>query len=72
MHAGIKISIKRMLKALNDIKEVVNIYANKGQGKNKKQRQQQTVLTKLSELQSCLLDALHIERAKKRKNDRLG
>lgn len=59
--AGLKVSLKRILKALEGIREVVNLYPPKGRGKKVRQ---QTVLSKTSELQQQLIDILQLEEAK--------
>lgn len=57
--AGIKISLKRMLIELDNIKEVINVYPKQ---RGKKINDQQTVFTKLSELQQSLLTLLNIDK----------
>jgi len=57
--AGLKISMKRMLSELNDIREVVNVYPRK---RRQKVERQQTVLTKTSEIQQKLISILELEK----------
>jgi transposase len=54
--ANIKISMDRILTELEGVREVINIY----QGKGKKEKHEQTVLTKLSEIQERLMAVLDI------------
>lgn len=56
---GVKISLKRLLYELNDIREVINVYSV---GKRKRRETRQTVFTKLSEIQKTLLTILQIEK----------
>jgi transposase len=53
--AGIDISMKRLMKELDGIREVINVYPKK---RNQRTTRQQTVLTKTSELQDRLLSTL--------------
>lgn len=56
--AGVKISMGRFLSELDDIREVINIYpSTRGQKKHRTQ----AVLTKPSEIQARLMDALSLE-----------
>ena len=59
--AGVKISLKRLLSELDDIREVINLYPK--QRKSARQPQQ-TVLTRLSEPQQRLFSILGLEREK--------
>jgi transposase len=59
--AGIRISLKRMLTEMNKIKEVINIYPKQ---RGKKITNQQTVFTKLTELQQSLVTVLNIDKEK--------
>jgi transposase len=54
---GLKISMRRMLSELNDIREVVNVYPRK---RRQKVEPQQTVLTKTSEIQQQLISILEL------------
>jgi transposase len=63
---GLNISLKRMLKELNGIREVVNVYSKK---RRQKSERRQTVLTKLSEIQKKIITILSL---KKEKYDVLG
>ncbi|MFH1924641.1 MAG: IS1634 family transposase [Planctomycetota bacterium] len=56
--AGIAVSMKRMLTALSDVKQVVNVFKLKRGGKEAKR---QTVFTKTSELQDQLFKILDLE-----------
>ena len=58
---GIKISMKRMLNELADIKEIMVVYA----GNKKKKTRYQVVQSKTSELQQSLLSILNIQKEKK-------
>ena len=58
---GVKISLKRLLSELDDIREVINLYPK--QRKSARQPQQ-TVLTRLSEPQQRLFSILGLEREK--------
>jgi transposase len=55
---GIKISMKRLLKELHGIREVVNVYPRK---RNQRTPPQQTVLTRTTELQDRLLAILALK-----------
>lgn len=57
--AGLYISMKRTLEALNNIREVVNVYPKK---KKNKSNPVQTVLSKLSELQKKLISILALNK----------
>jgi len=57
--AGLKISMRRMLSELNDIREVVNVYPRK---RRQKVERQQTVLTKTSEIQEKLISVLELQK----------
>jgi len=57
--AGLYISMKRTLEALNNIREVVNVYPKK---KKNKSNPVQTVLSKLSELQKKLIFILGLNK----------
>ena len=54
-NAGISISMKRMLSALSDVRQVVNVFKPKRKGKEVKR---QTVFTETSRLQEQLLEVL--------------
>jgi len=56
--SGIKISMKRMLNELSDIKEIMVVYA----GNKKKKTRYQVVQSKTSELQQSLLSILNIQK----------
>ncbi len=56
---GIHISMKRMLRELSAIKEVIIFYPRK---RNVKKERQHTVLSKTSELQELLLSILEVKR----------
>jgi transposase len=56
--SGIKISMKRMLSELADIKEIMVVYA----GNKKKKTRYQVVQSKTSELQQSLLSILNIQK----------
>ena len=64
--AGIDISMERMLKELDGIREVVNVYSTEGK---KKKASSQVVLSKLSEVQMALAHILGLEIEK---TDELG
>lgn len=55
--AGIKVSMRRMLKELNDIREVVNVFPAKGRRRQRKQ----TVLSKTNEVQRRMLKILDMQ-----------
>lgn len=57
-HAGVRVSMKRMLSELNDIRQVVNFYPRK---RRQKVERRQTVLTKTSELQQKLIAVLGLQ-----------
>jgi transposase len=59
--AGLTVSMKRVLKELDDIKEVVNVYP---QDRRKKKQRNQTTLTKTSDLQENLITLLQLEKYK--------
>ena len=61
--AGIPISMKRLLRELEDIREVINVYPRKGR---QHAPPQQTVLSKTSELQDRLLSVLALRRPETR------
>ena len=61
--AGIDISMKRLLRELEGIREVVNIYPRK---RGQRQSTQQTVLTKTNELQERMLSLLALSGPDKR------
>ena len=56
--AGIHVSMKRMLSALSDIKQVVNIFSPKKKGRAVKR---QNVFTRTTELQRRMLEVLDVE-----------
>lgn len=61
--AGIKISLKRLFRELEGIREVINVYdRNRGKGTARRQ----TVLTKTNEIQDQILSALDLTRPEKR------
>jgi transposase len=60
--AGVKLSLKRLLAELSDIREVVNIYPSK---RGQKEPPQQTVLSRRTDLQSQLLTILDLEQERK-------
>ena len=60
--AGIHISMKRLLRELEDIREVSNVYPRKSR---QQAPPQQTVLSKTSELQDRLLSILPLARPEK-------
>lgn len=55
--AGMKLSMRRMLKDLSDIREVVNVFPAKGRRRQRKQ----TVLSKTNEVQRRMLQILDIQ-----------
>jgi transposase len=57
--AGIDISMKRLLRELEDIREVINVYPRK---RGQHAARQQTVLSKMNELQDRLLPILALHR----------
>jgi len=57
--AGIAVSMKQMLAALKDVKQVVNVFTPKRKGKKAKH---QTVFSRTSELQQRMLEVLDLER----------
>jgi len=57
--AGVKLSMKRMLSELGDVREVVNVYESVRKGQSTKR---QTVLTKMTELQQRLVEILCADR----------
>ena len=57
--AGIAVSMKRMLAALSEIKQVVNVFPRKRKGGAERR---QNVLTRTSELQQRMLEVLDVER----------
>jgi transposase len=57
--AGIAVSMKRMLTALSDVKQVVNIFKPKRKGSREKR---QAVFSKTCELQQRMLEVLDLER----------
>jgi transposase len=59
--ASVKVSLKRLLRELDGIREVVNLYPKRRQSA---QPPQQTVLTRLSEVQQRLVAILELEREK--------
>ena len=60
--AGIDISMKRLLRELEDIREVINVYPRK---RGQHAARQQTVLSKTNELQDRLLSLLALHRPEK-------
>jgi transposase len=56
--AAIRLSMKRMISELNDIREVVNFYPRK---RRQKAERKQTILTKTSELQHKLISTLGLQ-----------
>jgi transposase len=58
-HAGLSLSMRRFLSELDKIREVVSIYPAK---RRQKIQQRQSVLSKLSEIQSELMKALGLEK----------
>ncbi|MCD4654341.1 IS1634 family transposase [bacterium] len=56
---GVQISMKRMLKELDDIREVINVYPP---NRRRKKQTKQTVLTKTSELQDQLITLLKLDK----------
>jgi len=57
--AGIGISMKRLLRELGGIREVINVYPRK---RGQRAARQQTVLSKTNELQDRLLSILALPR----------
>jgi transposase len=57
--SGVIISLKRLLKELSEIKEVINIYKKTRRSKKEKRH---TVLTKMNEIQEHLVKTLGLER----------
>jgi transposase len=57
-HAGVMLSMKRMLSELNDIREVVNFYPRK---RRQEVERKQTILTKTSEVQQKLVSILGLQ-----------
>lgn len=57
--AGIDISMKRLLRELEEIREVINVYPRK---RGQRAARQQTVLSKTNELQDRLLSILALHR----------
>lgn len=69
VHKGLNLSMKRVLKELYAIREVINIYpANRGRGRRKKKQPEQSVLTKLSEVQQELIAILKLKSKKEEKS----
>ena len=60
--AGINVSMKRLLRELEDIREVINVYPRK---RGQHAARQQTVLSKTNELQDRLLSLLALHRPEK-------
>ena len=58
---GVNLSMKRVLKELDDIREVVNIYP-KTHGKRQKKQPEQVVLTKTSQVQQKLIEIFDIKK----------
>ena len=56
--SGVIISLKRLLKELSEIKEVINIYKSTRRSKKEKRH---TVLTKMNEIQEHLVKTLGLE-----------
>jgi len=67
--SGIQISLNRMLKELDGIREVVNIYPAKNQ---RKKETTSSVLSKYSEIQEKLMKSLGLELRKTLNNQELG
>jgi transposase len=63
--AGVRISMKRLIEELSEIREVILFYPRK---KGKREQPVQTVLSKTSELQESLLSILHL----RDQNEKLG
>lgn len=61
IHAGLSISMKRLLTELNGIKEVINVLPRK---RKQKIQRQQTVYTKTSEIQQTLISILGLKKEK--------
>ena len=59
--AGVKISLKRLLSELEGIREVISLYPKPRKSGS---QPQQTVLTRLSEVQQRLVSILDLEREK--------
>jgi transposase len=59
--AGVSVPLKRLLSELDEIREVINVYPQRRQAT---QPPQQTVLTRLSEVQQRLVSILELEREK--------
>jgi hypothetical protein len=59
--AGLNVPLKRLLSELDGIREVINIYPKRRQSAHPPQ---QTVLTRLSEVQQRLVSILGLEREK--------
>ena len=59
-HKGLNLSMKRVLKELDAIREVVNIYPKK-RGQGQKKQPEQTVLTKTSQVQRKLMEIFDIK-----------
>jgi len=57
--AGIPVSMKRMLTALSEIKQIVNVFSPKRKGRAEKR---QNVFTRTTELQQRMLEVLDLER----------
>jgi len=61
----LNLSMKRILKELDDIRETINIYpAKRGKGKGNKKQPTQPVLTKISEVQQKLIEILNLKEKK--------
>ena len=56
--AGLSLSMTRFLTELDDVREVVNVYPRK---RGQKKHREQSVLSRLSELQASLLSVLGLE-----------
>ena len=59
-HAGLSLSMRRFISELDKIREVISVYPTKR--RQHLQRGQQSVLTKQSEIQSRLIDALGLKK----------
>jgi len=60
-HAGLTISMQRLLDELAGIREVINV---RKQPRRRQKEQRQAVLSKLNDVQKTLFDALELERGK--------
>jgi hypothetical protein len=59
--AGLKISLRRLLRDLDGIREVINLYPKR---RKSPQEPRQTVLTRMSKRQQRLVEILGLEREK--------